>query len=302
MPRYDTSKSKPDIHQDITNAIIALLDEVDLNDYKPPFAAYAKSGLPFNPITDHKYQGINILNLWCIQHEKPSYSNEWATFKQWKDKGAHVKKGEKGNRIIFYKTLLKEEENQKGEIEEYAIPMLKLYTVFNAAQIEGYEPQLVDTPEIDHVKRIDLIDTFCRNTKAEIRLDEPEAYYMANGDYINMPDTHYFLEHEDYSATEHYYSTLLHELTHWTGAAKRLNREGITNRKKQENIAKEELIAELGSAFLCAQLGIAQTRPENHATYIKSWLEGLRNDKTLIFKAAAQAAKAQAFLNDLNAD
>ena len=113
-----------------------------------------------------------------------------------------------------------------------------------------------------------------------------------------MPDTKLFIENNGRNATKNYYSTLLHELTHWTGAKHRLNREGFTNHNKNDIIAKEELIAELGSAFLCAQLGMAQTHPKDHALYIKSWLQGLRKDKTLIFKTAAQSAKAQEYLND----
>lgn len=288
-----------DIHQNITDKIIHLLEKVDPYDYQPPFASIANSGLPRNPVTDHRYQGINILNLWCIQSEKGFPSNEWATFKQWKGKGANVKKGEKGSRIIFYKTLLKEEANSSGEMEEQKIPMLKLYTVFNAAQVEGFETRPSNMPETDKVERMTLIDEFCKNTRADIRHDEPEAYFSPTGDYINMPETQYFVENSERSAAENYYATLLHELTHWTGAAKRLNREGITDRTKRENIATEELVAELGSAFLCAQLGLEQIHPKNYAVYIKGWLTALRDDKTFIFKAAAQAAKAQEFLNTL---
>lgn len=289
-----------DIHEDITNKIIDLLERVDLADYKPPFASFSKSGLPINPTTDHHYQGVNILNLWCIQHKRNFHSNEWATFKQWKEQGAAVKKGEKGSRIIFYKTLLKEEQNKQGEMEAQKIPMLKLYSVFNATQVEGYDTIRPELPETDQVERIALIDEFCANTKAEIRHDEPEAYFVSKEDYINMPDTRLFTDENGDSATENYYATLLHEMTHWTGAKSRLNREGITDRSKEALIVKEELIAELGSAFLCAQLGIEQTQPKNHALYIKSWLTALKNDKTMIFKAAAQAAKAQSFLNELN--
>ncbi len=300
MPHEKIRKPKPDIHQDLTNTIIDLLEKVDINDYQPPFAGFTTQGLPYNPATNLTYQGINILNLWSAQHSRQLPSNEWATFKQWKDMGAHVKKGEKGSRVVFYKTLLKDKTNSQGDIEEIKIPMLKLYTVFNVAQVEGYEVQIPDTPTDDKVERIALIEEFCTNTRADIRHDEPEAYFLVNGDYINMPPTQLFVDSNGRSATENYYATLLHELTHWTGALRRLNREGITNRKSDTIIAKEELIAELGSAFLCAQLGIEQTQPKGHALYIKSWLQGLREDKTLIFKAAAQAAKAQEYLNALN--
>lgn len=291
------ANKKTDIHEEITNQIIELLDKVNLEDYEPPFAGLAAQGLPLNPTTANQYQGINILSLWFNQQSKHFTSNEWATFKQWKDKGAQVRKGEKGSRIIFYKTLIKSEENAKGETEETKIPMLKTYTVFNANQIEGYEHTERElAPEIDNVERIKLVDEFCSNTGAEIRHSENRAYYRHKADFINMPETSSFLDTAQANATENYYATLLHELTHWTGAKNRLDREISPDKEKY---AFEELIAELGAAFLCAQHGITQTKPDHHAMYIKSWLQALKNDKTYIFKAAAKAAQASAYLNEL---
>lgn len=291
-----TQTYKHDIHQEITDNIIKLLDEVDFEDYQPPFASLVAQGLPVNPTTQHRYQGVNILALWSKQKKLKFSSNQWASFKQWKDHGAQVRKGEKGSRVVFYKTLVKSQENENGEQEDQKIPMLRLYTVFNAAQVDGYKDQSAQTPpETDKVKPMRLVDEFCRKTGADIRTVEDEAYYLPSGDYINMPGSALFLETPQISATEQYYSTLLHELTHWTGAKKRLDRPGITNRKER---AFEELIAELGAAFLCSQHGLAQTQPKNHAIYIKSWLQALKQDKTHIFKASAQAAKAVEFLND----
>lgn len=293
-------KPRGDIHQEITNNIISLLDEVDLNDYQPPFANLAAMGIPENPITKNRYQGVNILALWFNQKSRTLPSNKWASFKQWKQIGASVKKGEKGSRVIFYKTLTREEEGKSGETEEVKIPMLRQYSVFNASQVEGYEDQdISELPESDRVERLSLIDAFCQSTGAEIRTDGDEAFYAQLGDYINMPDTSLFFDTAQASATENYYSTLLHELTHWTGAPRRLDRKEDPDRKAIESYAFEELIAELGAAFLCAQHNIIQTQPKGHALYIKSWLRALRNNKTLIFKASAQAAKSTNFLNDL---
>ncbi|MEQ9230594.1 MAG: zincin-like metallopeptidase domain-containing protein [Cyclobacteriaceae bacterium] len=298
MP-YDP-RIKPDHHQEITNNIIELLDRVNLNDYQPPFANLAALGIPENPITKNQYQGINILSLWFNQKSKSLPSNKWASFKQWQQIGASVKKGEKGSRIIFYKTLIKDDERETGEAKEVKIPMLRQYVVFNAAQVEGFDDdQQNKIPEKDNVERLSLIDEFCQNTGADIRSESSEAFYSRLGDYINMPDTSLFLDTHQASATENYYSALLHELTHWTGGKKRLDRKNDPNRKSMENYAFEELIAELGSAFLCAQLALRQTQPKGHALYIKSWLQALRNDKTMIFKASAQAAKSTTLLNDL---
>lgn len=298
---YGTSKTpKPDIHKEVTDKIVTLLDQVDLADYQPPFAGLAAQGLPLNPTTKSYYQGVNILALWFNQQAREFSSNHWATFQQWKEKKAMVRKGEKGSRVIFYKTLLKSEENEKGEQEDKKIPMLRLYTVFNAAQVEGYKDlENVAAPETDKVERINLVDQFCEQTGADIRTGMDEAFYHKEDDYIHMPDTSLFLDTPEISATEQYYSTLLHELTHWTGASKRLDRPGISGKVKSEDYAFEELIAELGAAFLCARYGITQTLPKNHAIYIKSWLKALKEDKTHIFKAAAQAAKATQFLNVL---
>lgn len=291
---------KPDIHQHVTDQIITLLDEVDLDDYQPPFAGLAAQGLPFNPTTENHYQGVNILALWFNQQAKSYPSNQWATFKQWKDKGANVKKGEKGSRVIFYKTLVKSEENERGEEEEKQIPMLRLYTVFNASQVDGYEDQnAASAPVEDKVERLALVEQFCQQTRADIRTGENRAYYHKLEDFINMPPSASFLDTSQISATEQYYSTLLHELTHWTGASKRLDRPGMATKIKAEDYAFEEVVAELGAAFLCAHHGITQTLPKNHAIYIKSWLQSLKEDKTHIFKAAAQAAKATHYLSEL---
>ena len=175
------------------------------------------------------------------------------------DWGFSQKKGEKGSRIIFYKTLIKDQENEQDG-EDVRIPMLRQYTVFNAAQVEGFEDQEQNhQPEKDNVDRNTLMDEFCKSTGADIRSEESEAYYSPLGDYINMPDTALFYDTKHASATENYYSTLLHELTHWTGGKKRLDRKNDPNKKHIENYAFEELIAELGAAFLCAQHHINQT-------------------------------------------
>ncbi|MCG8533230.1 MAG: ArdC-like ssDNA-binding domain-containing protein, partial [Desulfovibrionales bacterium] len=257
MTNKNPKPSKPDIHKEVTDKIISLLDKVDTHEYKPPFAGLAAQGLPVNPTTGNHYQGVNILALWFNQRSCKFASNKWATFKQWKNNGAQVRKGEKGSRIIFFKTLLKSEVNAEGQQEEIKIPVLRLYTVFNASQVDGYEAENIHTaPETDKVERIKLVDQFCAATKADIRTGESEAYYDRVEDYINMPETSMFLDTPDTSATENYYSTLLHELTHWTGARKRLDRPGITGKVAKQDYAFEELIAELGAAFLCARHGI----------------------------------------------
>lgn len=287
-----------DIYNEVTNKIIEVLDQVNPDDYEPPFAGMAAQGLPLNPTTGKHYQGVNILALWFNQQASKFTANEWATFKQWQAKGANVRKGEKGSKVVFYKTLHIEEKNDQGELENSKIPMLKVYTVFNACQIEGYETQQL-APAIDLVSRLELVDRFCTATKADIRHGEARAYYHRIHDYINMPETAAFVDTKNSQATENYYSTLLHELTHWSGAPHRLDRDKAKTNKERDKYAFEELVAELGAAFLCAQLGVTQAPREDHALYIKSWLQALKDDKKYVFGAAAQAARAAEYLNSL---
>ncbi|MBL4602889.1 MAG: DUF1738 domain-containing protein, partial [Emcibacteraceae bacterium] len=287
-----------DLYQEITDKIIKVLERVDPDGWQAPFAGLAAQGLPLNPTTESHYHGVNIPSLWFDQQEKGFTSNRWATFKQWKEQGAAVRKGEKGSPIIFYKTLVKTEKNERGEDQENHIPMMRSYSVFNANQVDGYDHNEQGTVnEFDLVKRIKAVDQFCTNTGADIRHGGGAgAYYHPAGDYINIPETIAFIDTQGASATQNYYATLLHELTHWTGAPHRLNRE---KGKEREKYAFEELIADLGAAFLCSQLRIVQTPREDHAHYIKSWLKALKNDKKCIFKASAQAAKAAEYMNTL---
>lgn len=298
--KEEAERNAKDIYQVITDKIIKLLEQVNVEDYEAPFANLAAQGIPYNPVTGKHYQGINIPFLWFIQQEKKFTSNHFASFKQWQQKGAKVRKGEKGNQVVFYKTLVKSEENEQGEAETSKIPMLKIYTVFNANQVDGYEHQETEPPNQDNlVSPVDLADTFCRNSGADIRHGGSRAFYSLAQDYIQMPEQIDFKATKTSNPTENYYSVMFHELTHFTGHPKRLNREMTTKKKKYERYAYEELVAELGAAFLSAQTLIAQSPRADHAVYIKSWLAALRDDTKFIFRASADAARAVEFLNNL---
>ena len=286
---------KLDIYQTITNQIIEALEQVKLEDYKAPFAMLSAQQAPINPTTDKHYRGINTLILWLMQAAGNHSSNEWATFKQWKDKGACVKKGEKSSRVIFYKQVEKKDTKSKGEESEF-YHMIKSYSVFNASQVEGYTPEsellIGDGGEVE---AIDLIEDYVEKSGASVILDSDKACYSPSLDVINMPSKTRFFD-TNQSATENYYAVLLHELTHWTGSKKRLDRD-LSFSFDSVEYAKEELIAELGCAFLCSQFGIMQHGRDDHAIYIKSWLQALKNDKKYVFTAASQAQKAVDFLN-----
>ena len=291
---------KRDIYQEITDKIVSVLERTQPGGWQSPFAGLAAQGLPRNPVTDHRYQGINIPSLWVDQQKKGFTANEWATFKQWRDKGASVRKGEKASPIIFYKTLTKEDESPNGETQEIAIPMMRFYAVFNANQVEGYEGKTsAPANNVDLVERIKTADEFCKATGANIHHGGAGAYYDPNRDLINIPKTINFRETDNASATENYYATLLHELTHWSGASHRLNRAFAGSESEKQKYAFEELVAELGAAFLCSALQITQAPREDHAHYLKNWLQALKNDKKYIFKASAQAAKAAEYLHAL---
>lgn len=293
--------NKVDIYEDVTNKIISMLEGLEPDGWEAPFASLAAQGLPLNPTTGEHYHGVNIPALWFDQQQNGFSSNHWATFKQWKGHGAHVRKGQRASRIIFYKTLVKAEENDTGQDgEQVTIPMLRCYSVFNADQVEGYEHTAPETKSrADLVQRMEAVDTFCKSTGADIRHSGTGAYYHRSEDFINLPDTSGFIDTSNATATENYYATLLHELTHWTGASHRLDRDKAQSRSERTKYAFEELIAELGAAFLCAQLGVTQTPRKDHAHYLKSWLQALKNDKKYIFQASAGAARACEYLNAL---
>ncbi len=285
---------KQDIYTDITNSIIHSLERLSLEDAKAPFAQLAGQDLPLNPTSGNGYCGINTLVLWFAQHEKGYASNEWGTYKQWQDKGAQVKKGEKSTQTIFYKRVEKKDAKEQDEDRFYN--MLKSYRVFNADQVEGYEAPLTrEAGTFGTVEQIAEIEHFIQNTGATIKADQDSACFVPSLDEIHMPRKDLFFEAAGQSATENYYAVLAHELTHWSGGASRLDRKQETI-KNMESYAFEELIAELGSAYLCAHFGIKQQGRDDHATYIKSWLTALRSDKKYIFKAAAKAQQAVDFL------
>lgn len=290
---------KQDIYQEITNDIIDALERVSPEEYQAPFAQLTASKAPINPVAERPYHGINTLALWLKQQSREYSSNEWATFKQWKDKGASVKKGEKSTKVIFYRKVEKKEVAD-GEQDFYHV--LKSYCVFNADQVSGYEPETgleEGTPGV--VDTVPQIERFVKRTRVKIDHEGNRAYYSTLNDTISMPDKALFFDTEQ-SATENYYAVLLHELTHWSGGKPRLDRIPRDIGSNERAYAYEELIAELGSAFLCGQFSIKQQGREDHAAYIKSWLKALRNDKKYIFKAAAQAQRAVDFLNALAGD
>ena len=220
----------------------------------------------------------------------------WLTFNQARDLGAFVKKGEHGSPVVYANTFKKTDKAEDGSDIEQEIPFLKSYTVFNADQVEGlpgYFYELAKAVQTQPLARIEQAERFFANTKADIRYGGNRAYYAFEADYVRMPPFETFRDAESHAAT------LAHEMTHWTRHSSRLNREFGRKRFGDEGYAVEELVAELGSAFLCADLHITPEVREDHASYIESWLKVLKEDKRAIFSAASYASKAVDFLHNL---
>ena len=221
----------------------------------------------------------------------------WMTFKQAKELGGHVKKGEQGSLSVYANTITKTElDADTGEEIEHDIPFMKGYTVFNVDQIEGLPEKyhaLAKAPDITPQERIAALEDFFANTMAEIRHGGNRAYYSVSTDHIQMPPF------EAFESRERYYATLGHETTHWTRHPTRLERDFGRKRWGDEGYAMEELVAEIGAAFLAADLDITPEVREDHAAYIQSWLKVLKDDKKAIFSAAAHAQRAVELLHRL---
>ena len=236
------------------------------------------------------YSGCNVVLLW-MAHAAGYCTPRFLTFKQALELGGHVRKGERGTKVYFVKQL----EIREGTDEAPArrVPMMREYTVFNVDQCDGL-PDSVTTGKPIRVRnpdtRDDLADQFLHSTGADIREGHGEAYYVPSRDFISMPSFGTF------KAADHFYNVTFHELTHWTGHKSRLDRD-LKNRFGSRNYAAEELIAELGAAFLCAEFGL--DGDVRNAGYIASWIELLKADKRAFFTACSKASKAADYLRGL---
>jgi antirestriction protein ArdC len=291
-----TSTPRIDVYTRVTSGIIEQL-EAGVRPWLKPWNAEHAAGRITRPLRHNgqKYNGINILMLWASAELQGYSCPYWLTFQQAKELGGFVKKGEHGSPVVYANTFKKTETSDAGEEVEQDIPFLKQYTVFNAEQVEGLPQhfyQMAEPPK-EKIERIEHAERFFANTKADIRYGGNRAYYAIEADYVRMPPFETFRDSESHAAT------LAHELTHWTRHTSRLNREFGRKRWGDEGYAMEELVAELGSAFLCADLHITPEVREDHASYIDNWLKVLKDDKRAVFSAASHASKAVDFLHGL---
>ena len=279
-----TNEIKTDIYQKITESIIASMESAA--QWQKPWTVSVANGLPVNAVSKKTYRGVNVLTLWATAQDKQYASTEWATYRQWSELGAQVRKGEKATAVVFWSSAKSKKESQDGEDKTFLFA--KSYSVFNASQVDNYKPADVPVP-VSTNARIAAVDDWFSAIGAVVRHGSNGAFYRPLTDTIDMPDF------ESFNETGAYYSTLAHEHIHWTSREIRCNRE-LGKRFGDAQYAVEELIAELGSAFTCAHLGISCEPRADHASYLKSWLTVLKNDKRAVFTAASKAQQAVDFL------
>jgi antirestriction protein ArdC len=282
------------VQESITASIVAAIEKGAGEFIMPWHRKGISTGMPHNPISKTTYSGANVLALWMGQELNGYSTNQWATYKQWQAKGAQVRKGEKSTLGVYWNSTDKKVQGDDGEENVKRTMFASAFYLFNADQVDGYQAESVSvTPDL--TERLANAEMAIANTGAIIRHGGARAYYDRMADSVTMPDRWRFMNSETGTATQAYYSTLLHELTHWTGAKARLDR---TKGKRfgDECYAFEELVAELGAAFLCAHLGIENEPRLDHAQYIENWLQVLKNDKQAIFSAASLANKAMQYI------
>lgn len=291
-----TKTPRADLYTRITDRIIAELEQ-GVRPWFKPWSAGNTEGRITRPLrhTGEAYSGINVLLLWSEAVARGFASPTWMTFKQALDFGACVKKGETGSMVVYAGRITRTDTDEKGEDSEREIPFLKSYTVFNVEQVEGLPERFhaPAAPVANPTQRIQHAEAFFVACGSTIRHGGGSAHYSPALDYVQMPPF------EAFTDAESYYSTLAHEHVHWTKHPTRLDRDFGRKRFGDEGYAREELVAELGSAFLSADLNLTPEPREDHASYIASWLEVLRNDKRCIVQAAAYAQRAVDFLHHL---
>jgi antirestriction protein ArdC len=296
--RPNGSHNRPervDIHAVITDQIVAAI-EAGAGTFKMPW--HRDRGALFCPVniaSGKPYQGINILALWCAAEQRGYSAPIWGTFKQWLEAGYPVRKGEKSVTGVFYKDLhFTEEDASTGESVDRKVGMARAFPLFNCAQVEGYTPAIeAFTPTAFEVSA--RVEALIAASQANIVYGGDRAFYNHVEDRVQIPDRERFVGTDTMTPAEAFEATRLHELVHWSGAEPRLDRE-FGKRFGDKAYAFEELVAELGAAYLCTQLGVTPIARPDHAQYLAGWLAVMKEDKKAIFTAAGQAQRAATFL------
>ena len=290
MSNHENTADKPDVYRKVTDAIVNAIEH-GVSNWRMPWHTSGKFAFsPINVTSKKPYRGINTMCLWAAAQQKGYERGEWATYQQWQERGAQVRNGEKATTVVFWK-FANSSETQDGS-EEQPVSSSRLlftrgYSVFNAAQVDGYVPKAdADTP-IE--QRIESAEVLFRQVSARVAHQGNRAFYSPVEDTITLPPFAAFFTPIDY------YSTRAHETGHWTGKAERCNRE-LGKRFGDNAYSMEELVAELTAAFTLAHLGLSSEPRPDHAQYIASWLKVLKADTRAIFTAASKAQQAADFI------
>jgi len=281
---------KRDLYTEVSERILTELQRGALPWIKP-WSATPGQNVPQNAVSNRSYSGCNVILLWLARNRGWA-TPRFLTFRQAQQAGGHVRRGEHGTKVYFVKQL-RVEDGEGEQAETRLVPLLREYTVFNVSQCDGLpdgvragKPMRVRNPDTRDV----LADEFLRSTGADIREGNGEAYYVPSQDFISMP------AFQAFKGADHYYNVAFHELTHWTAHKSRLDRD-LKNRFGAREYAAEELVAELGAAFLSAEFGF--DGDVRNAGYIATWIELLKADKRAFFTACSKASKAADYLRGL---
>jgi antirestriction protein ArdC len=278
------------LYAEVTARVIAELEEGRLPWVCPWDRAACECGMPRNAVTGRAYSGINILILWGAVIHGGFGSQRWLTYRQAQTAGGTVRRGEKGVTVCYADRFTPQDERQRAcdeEREARQIAFLKRFTVFNIDQCEGLPDSFATAAALPEGAMVPHAEALIRESGADFRIGGDQAFYAPQLDFVQVPPRRAFAEEINF------YRTALHELGHWTGHPSRLGRDQ-SGRHGSPDYAREELVAEMASAFTCASLSIRPT--VRHADYIGTWLDILRDDERAIFRAASQASKAADYL------
>jgi antirestriction protein ArdC len=290
-PAHKSFADRNGLYQQITDKIIAEIEQGRVPWVQPWANVSAPLGLPKNAATGQAYSGVNVLILWIACVERGFGTQNWLTFRQALKIGAHVRKGEKGTTVVYADRFIPYRERMRADEtgdDPQAIPFLKSFTVFNADQCADLpnDIALPPSPPADNLI-LPQAEALIRATGADIRIGGNQAFYIPSADYIQVPPPSAYFE------PVNWHRTVCHELGHWSGAAHRLNRD-LSGGFGSALYAREELTAEICGAFVCAALSIVPT--VRHSDYLANWLEVLREDNRAIIRAASAASKAADYL------
>jgi antirestriction protein ArdC len=294
----DKAQPRANLYDEVTRKIVSEL-EAGRFPWVQPWDSHGAGGpgLPMNALTARRYSGINILLLWGAAIEGGYPLQFWLTFKQARQAGGNVRNGERGTMVVFADRFIPEAEKAKAQEtgeNARAVPFLKRFTVFNVSQCEGLRPEAMNAlatqsaplPEREIVPHAEAL---IRATGADFRIGGAEAFYSPSGDFVSVPPQTAFRDQINY------YRTIFHELSHFSGARHRLNRDTLHHYHDSLAVRmREELVAELSAAFICAALGIVPT--VRHADYLGAWINLLGQDNRAIFRATGQASKAADYI------